>query len=108
MDFFMFAEALIFFLVGASKEEYMFPHLWVLVAGLPPAGLPPLLKDTPWITCFCSQQRDIIFPFKQESSAEHWDKIWKTMNICAIKNIAFVYVKKNKITPCWELKSAFR
>lgn len=56
----------------------MFPYLLsACFRPLPPAGLPPLLKDTSQIASFYSWQRDFIFSFKQELSAGHWDKICK-------------------------------
>lgn len=90
MDFSMFAEALIFFLVGVPKEEYMFPHL--LVAGLSLLlGCHPCWRTPPELLASIPS-RAITFTFKQELSAEHWDKFGKTRNICAIESIAFVCI----------------
>lgn len=42
---------------------------------VPPAGLPPLLKDSAESRAAVLSRRDVISPFEQGASAEHWDKV---------------------------------
>lgn len=93
--FFMFVDILIFSSGGLPGGIHVPKPLSAhSCRALPPARLLPLLKDTPQIAHFYSQQTYVI-SFKQGASAEHWDKAWRTMNICVIKEYS-VHVCEEK------------
>lgn len=80
MDFFSCLQELVFFfffLVGASKEKYMFPHLLSLTAGLSLLlGCHPCWRTPPELLALFLAERHYLH-FQTRVITEHWDKICK-------------------------------